>query len=524
MTHFSRFLLIAVSLTAIIILVAALSADEAVAQTGTSTATPSPALPAANRIDKLEEQVAALDKKMQKGPKDNWDKLGLASGFISGLLVALIGTLATYLYKRRETALMESENKRQAADEKAKLELAILSNKRGETQLEVERINREKEITISQTQTVRDMLPSLQSADPKTKEAALRLIAFLGNAELAASLSQLYGTDLGPVLQAIAGMAGATSETRRQASHALWGLGSKQEAVDSLVELAKDTKMAPAEQLSVAEGLEKFDEPEKARELQLLVLLNSRTSTDERSRVLTALKRPQYVEQAGIRLLEIARDPNAETSNRLAAIEALSQLEVVTEDAKAALSSILAEMVRSATAPADLNAINAAFKNLGLEQEATQLLWQISTDPEADITKRYAAIENLAKLGAEKDFPGLAEKRDEILRKLVNDPEVKANLRLAALRASPGTREEKLKILQDIIDSPKVGFVSRLLARGMVTSLNNDEITSKPSGENLLSTFWKSLRKKPETSIKEDAKPAPVAEEQRQPEASKAAD
>src|SRR5712671_1710632 len=84
---------------------AALSVSICLGQSGgtrlTPAASPAPSvatLSLENRINKLEQENAELEKKIQKPPKDNWDKLGTLSGFVTGILVAAIGALVTVVY------------------------------------------------------------------------------------------------------------------------------------------------------------------------------------------------------------------------------------------------------------------------------------------------------------------------------------------------------------------------------------------------------------------------------------------
>jgi hypothetical protein len=53
-------------------------------------------------IDALRREVAELRRKIEKPPKDLWDKFASVSGFASGLAVALIGFYATNVYNRQQ--------------------------------------------------------------------------------------------------------------------------------------------------------------------------------------------------------------------------------------------------------------------------------------------------------------------------------------------------------------------------------------------------------------------------------------
>jgi hypothetical protein len=68
------------------------------------------------QVDSLRNEIAELRRKVEKPPKDVWDKVSSVSGFASGLAVALIGFYATNVYNRRQR-IAEEHRKDQAADE-----------------------------------------------------------------------------------------------------------------------------------------------------------------------------------------------------------------------------------------------------------------------------------------------------------------------------------------------------------------------------------------------------------------------
>ncbi len=112
-------------------------------------------------FDTLRNEVAELRKKIEKPPKDIWDKLAAISGLISGLAVALIGFYATNVYNRRQR---QSEERR-----------------------------KEQELLISQLQTVESFIPHLSSKDENVKAGALIAISALGNETLAVKLATAFG-------------------------------------------------------------------------------------------------------------------------------------------------------------------------------------------------------------------------------------------------------------------------------------------------------------------------------------------
>ncbi len=139
-------------------------------------------------VDLLRDEVADLRKKVEKPPKDVWDKLTALSGVISGIMVALIGFYATNVYNRRQQAIAERR--------------------------------KDQELLISQIQTVEKFIPHLSSGDEQKKRAALISIAALGNADLAIKLADAFrGTGATSALTSIASTAGP--ETAKRAEQAL---------------------------------------------------------------------------------------------------------------------------------------------------------------------------------------------------------------------------------------------------------------------------------------------------------------
>jgi hypothetical protein len=112
-----------------------------------------------------------LAQASEQGEKDFWDKLEAVSGIIQGVLVALIGGLATYIYNKRQRAAEESAAQRQRDAEEARSK---------------------RELAVRQVETVRAFFPNLGSAEEREKEAALLAISALGNPELATKLAGLY--------------------------------------------------------------------------------------------------------------------------------------------------------------------------------------------------------------------------------------------------------------------------------------------------------------------------------------------
>lgn len=143
--------------------------------------------PQAN-LDKLSTELAELRKKVEKPPKDFWDKLSALSGLASGVIVALIGFYATNVYNRRQKA--------------------------------VEDRRKDQELVIAQIQTVEKFIPHLSSENEQTKGAALVAIAALGNEDLAVKLATVFGgRGATRALTTIA--SSASPETAKNAARAL---------------------------------------------------------------------------------------------------------------------------------------------------------------------------------------------------------------------------------------------------------------------------------------------------------------
>jgi hypothetical protein len=124
-------------------------------------AAPQPPQPQPNQeLAELRRSVDDLRRSIQPEKKDTWDKLSSISGLVTGVLVALIGATATYLYNERQRTT-------QAAD-------------------------RARELRVMEVQTIASFLPHLQASDPQGREAALVAMSALGNTELAARLATIY--------------------------------------------------------------------------------------------------------------------------------------------------------------------------------------------------------------------------------------------------------------------------------------------------------------------------------------------
>jgi S1-C subfamily serine protease len=124
-------------------------------------ASPDPASVSQANFEKLSTELAELRKKIERPPKDTWDKLAALSGLGSGIIVALIGFYATNVYNRRQKATEERR--------------------------------KDQELLIAQIQTVEKFIPHLSSQNEQAKSAALVAIAALGNDDLAVKLATAFG-------------------------------------------------------------------------------------------------------------------------------------------------------------------------------------------------------------------------------------------------------------------------------------------------------------------------------------------
>ncbi len=120
-----------------------------------------PQTPATFPRDALTQRIAKIEKKLAEKEKDIWDKISSVSGLASGVLIALIGALATYVYNERQRQLQRARD--------------------------------EREISVSQAQTIQSFIPHLTSENPTEVRAALLAVEAMGDPELATKLARLFG-------------------------------------------------------------------------------------------------------------------------------------------------------------------------------------------------------------------------------------------------------------------------------------------------------------------------------------------
>lgn len=116
-------------------------------------------------IDKLEEQVTLLRKLTEPRRKDRWEKFTTISPILSTIILALLGTGATLLYNYRESQRNE--------------------------------LTKRREVLISETQAVKELIPQLSGANKDARRTALLTLCSLNNIDLATRLAPQYALDGG---------------------------------------------------------------------------------------------------------------------------------------------------------------------------------------------------------------------------------------------------------------------------------------------------------------------------------------
>ena len=152
-----------------------------------------PRSPSSGAPESLEQRLKVLEDGAASKRKDIWDKLGVLSGLITGLLVAFIGFYATNIYDKRSK---DAELSQQA-----------------------------RSTIATELQTVEKFFPHLASGNEKEKEAAILAVSSLGNTELAAKLATLFGgAGANAALTSIAASSDPSSKDRLVAQTALTDL------------------------------------------------------------------------------------------------------------------------------------------------------------------------------------------------------------------------------------------------------------------------------------------------------------
>lgn len=116
-------------------------------------------------LKKLDEQTAVLRRLTEPKAKDGWDKFSAISAFLGAGVLALAGSFATILYNSRES--------------------------------ERNQLNKKREVLISETQAVKDLIPQLTGSNREARRTALLTLCSLNNVDLATRLAPQYALDGG---------------------------------------------------------------------------------------------------------------------------------------------------------------------------------------------------------------------------------------------------------------------------------------------------------------------------------------
>jgi hypothetical protein len=147
-------------------------------------------------VASLDARLKRVEENVKNKPKDWWDRFGAISGFLSAVVVAIIGFYAANVYDQRAR--------------------------------DVDRQQKDRATIAEELQTVEKFLPDLTSENELKKKGALLAISSLGNTELAKKLADLFG---GPgataALTSIAASSQANNEEKKIVKTALEDLYNK---------------------------------------------------------------------------------------------------------------------------------------------------------------------------------------------------------------------------------------------------------------------------------------------------------
>lgn len=167
---------------------ATVSPSPAKAISPSPVSTGSPSQTVNEQLGRIEQEI----KDLKQQPKDFWGKISSISPLISGVLVAMIGAIATYVFSKRQRTGQEQDLNRQiAADE----------------------TRSQREMRIEQVKTVEAFIPHLGSRDAREREAALVVLSTLGleDPDLVIKLATMYKDEGGEA--ALARLATSPDET-----------------------------------------------------------------------------------------------------------------------------------------------------------------------------------------------------------------------------------------------------------------------------------------------------------------------
>ncbi len=157
-------------------------------------------------LDEVVRQQQELKNEFHKKKKDVWDKLSIASSFISGVILAVLGIYFTQSYNQKQAQLIRQQgddNKRQV----------------------------EHQMKLAEIQTVGTFIPYLAGADENQTKAAILAISGMTNTELAGEIAKIF-TGKGAI-QAMATIANkGNASDKRVASETLASIASSNKPED----------------------------------------------------------------------------------------------------------------------------------------------------------------------------------------------------------------------------------------------------------------------------------------------------
>ncbi len=125
-------------------------------------------------LDEVVRQQEELKNEFHKKKKDMWDKMSIASSFISGVILAVLGIYFTQSYNRQQTQLVQ-----QQAEE----------NRR---QIDRDNTLKEHQMRLAEIQTVGTFMPYLAGPEENRKTAAILAIKELTNTKMAGDIAAIF--------------------------------------------------------------------------------------------------------------------------------------------------------------------------------------------------------------------------------------------------------------------------------------------------------------------------------------------
>lgn len=165
-------------------------------------------------LDEVVRQQQELKNEFHKKKKDMWDKMSIASSFISGVILAVLGIYFTQSYNQQQTQLIKQqgdENRRQV----------------------------DHQMKLAEIQIVGTLMPDLAGPEENKKKAAILAISELTNTKLAGDIASIFqGTGSIKAMTTIASKGNQSDKNVAKATLATIASSSKPEermaAVDAL--------------------------------------------------------------------------------------------------------------------------------------------------------------------------------------------------------------------------------------------------------------------------------------------------